>query len=158
MAKQFKESLLNFGLGALATLALTAIGYAVTTSWQNSDRLAQVSSDMKSIKASLVRLSLKSSPGDPTIPIELLSSKGARAGLELFAAGNYPAAYEAWSAAAHSGDQLSVLAIGAARESLELRLEDHSLPAKERALVEDAIRAAPELEIVDGMYVLKNRE
>lgn len=155
MARRNKESMLNWGLTAIAGVLLTALGYAVATSWQNADRLARISGEMKSIKTSLVRIPMKTSPTDPTIPIELLSSKGAKEGLQFFAIGDYPAAYAKWSAAAVDGDQLSALAIGAARESLELKLKDDSLSPMERELVTNGIRTAPELRIVDGKYVLK---
>ncbi|WP_152566037.1 hypothetical protein [Lysobacter antibioticus] len=158
MARRVKETVFNWLLGAIATILVTALGYAVTTSWQNADRLARISGDLKSIKTSLVRISMKTSPNDPTIPIELLSSKGAKEGLQFFAAGDYPAAYAKWSSAAASGDQLSALSIGAARESLELKLKYDPLTPKERELVTSGIRSAPELKIVDGKYVVKNPE
>jgi hypothetical protein len=158
MAKRSKEMVFNGALGTIATVLLTALIYAVTTSWQNADRLTRISGDMKSIKTSLVRISMKTSPNDPTIPIELLSSKGAKEGLQFFAVGDYSAAYAKWSAAVVDGDQLSALAIGAARESLELKLKDDSLTPKEKELVTSGIRSAPELRIVDGKYVLKEPE
>ena len=157
-AKSKNESTANWIVGIGGTLAVGALAYSVTTSWQNADRLAEVTSDIKSVKASLVRISMKTSPNDPTVPIELLSSSGAKEGMQLFAAGKYPAAYSKWSEAASQGDQMALLAIGASKESLQLKLKDPSVPDKQRQVMLSGLQAAPVIEFRDGKYVLKAQQ
>ena len=157
-AKSKNESTANWIIGITGTIAVGALAYAVTTSWQNADRLADITSDMKSVKASLVRISMKTSPNDPTVPIELLSSAGAKEGLQLFADGKYPAAYSKWTEAAGQGDQMAILAIGASKESLQLRLKDPSIPESQRQVILSGLDAAPMIEFKDGKYVIKAQE
>ena len=155
-AKSDKDSVANWVIVTAAGIAVTALGYSVATSWKNADRLEEVTSDIKSVKASLVRISMKTSPSDPTVPIELLSSSGAKEGMQLFAAGQYPAAYSKWTAAATQGDQMAALAIGASKESLQVMLRDSSLSQSKRAAVAAGLKSAPALEFKDGKYVVKN--
>ncbi|KQY51937.1 hypothetical protein [Lysobacter sp. Root494] len=134
---------------------LTGWAYAVKTSWQNEERLAEVSSDLKSIKRSLIRISIKTNPNDPTVATDLLSGTAVEQGIGHFKAGEFPAAYAAWSSAAKSGDGDAAFAIFTATAALQEKARDPSVPAAERKTAAAAILTAPQVVERNGKFVLK---
>src|SRR5262245_50730950 len=119
-------------LGVVALGLLSGWVYAVKTSWQNETRLVDMESDLKVIKRSLIRLSLKSDPTDPTVATDLLSGTPVQQGIGEFRAGEFPAAYSIWSQAAATGDVDSAYAIFEANAALKRKAQDSTLQHGER--------------------------
>jgi|SRR5574337_40696 hypothetical protein len=134
---------------------LTGWVYAVKTSWQNEERLAEVSNDLKTIKRSLIRISLKTNPNDPTIATDLLSGTAVEQGISHFKAGQFPAAYATWSNAAKKGDSEAAFAISAATDALQEKTKDPNVPVDERKSAAAAVLKAPRVEERNGKFVLK---
>jgi hypothetical protein len=134
---------------------LTGWAYAVKTSWQNESRLSEMSDDLKSIKRSLIRISIKTNPDDPSVATELLSGTALQQGIGHFKAGEFPAAYAAWSGAAAKGDGDSAFAIFTANAALEEKLTDPNLAPSERNSAAAALRVAPKVVESNGNYIFK---
>ena len=135
---------------------LTGWGYAVKTSWQNEARLTEMSADLKGIKRSLIRISIKTDPNDPSVATELLSGTPLQKGIGQFKAGEFPAAYATWSGAAARGDGDAVFAIYTATAELEEKLRDPNVAPAERNAAASALRLAPEVIERNGTYLIKD--
>ncbi|WP_165662547.1 hypothetical protein [Oceanimonas sp. MB9] len=142
-------------LVAIAGGLLAGWGYAVKTSWQNESRLSSMSDDLKGIKRALIRISLKTSPNDPSIAEDLLSGTPLQKGIEYFTVGKFPAAYATWKNAAATGDGDSAFAIATATAELQEKLKDPKLAPSERSLVQAALRSAPEVIELNGKFIIK---
>lgn len=140
---------------AIAGGLLTGWIYAVKTSWQNDARLSEMSDDLKSIKRSLIRISIKTNPNDPSVATELLSGTPVQQGIGHFKVGEFPAAYAAWLGAAAKGDGDAAFAIFTANAALKDKIKDPSLPPSERDSAAAALGSAPEVVERHGKYVIK---
>jgi hypothetical protein len=144
-------------LVAITGSLLAGLGYAVKTSWQNETRLSAMSDDLKGIKRALIRISLKTTPNDPSIAEDLLSGTPLQKGIGYFTVGEFPAAYATWTNAAVLGDGDSAFAIATATAELEKKLKDPKLAPAERNLVQAVLRTAPEVIEQNGKYFIKSR-
>jgi hypothetical protein len=122
---------------------------------QNESRLDEMSHDLKGIKRSLIRISIKTNPNDPTIATDLLTGTAVEHGIGKFKAGEFPAAYSTWMEAASKGDGDAAFAIFTANAALKEKSKDPSVTPSERQAAATALSAAPEIVQFKGKYILK---
>lgn len=144
-------------LTAAAAFALAALGYSVKTSWQNANRIEQISEGMKGIKRALIEISTKTNPGDPTVSLDLLSNAAVKKGLSQFQSAKYSDAYKTWADAAAKGDGEAVLAIFSANAALKSKSTDPAVSASTRDRAAVALRQAPQVKEINGKYELKEK-
>lgn len=164
----WEKAIKSVALWFLAFVALGLLGalsYAVKTSWQNQERLtqlteesnarlSQIGSDIQGLRRSMIRMLLKGNPADASIADDLVSGTALQ-GIGQFRSGEFSAAYSTWSAAAERGDKDAAFAIATANATLKEKLKDPSVAADDRQSIEAALEAAPEVVEDDSFYFLK---
>lgn len=77
-------------LAIAGSIAVAALVYAATTSWQNSEHITQIAGDIKGIKRALIEISIKADPSDLSVSLDLLSNTTVRSGAKEFQSKNIP--------------------------------------------------------------------
>lgn len=151
MKKQTIEKIKEF---LVVGVVLLAVLYSATNSWRNSEKLTNLTNDMKRVKESLIAMLLDENPNKTELARKLLASSALLDGLDKFSSKKYADAFLIWESAAKSGNEDSIFAIYAARQALRQKIMklQESLP---RAELESVLSEAPDVLVADGKYTLK---
>ncbi|MEH6650508.1 MAG: hypothetical protein V7707_10835 [Motiliproteus sp.] len=136
-------------------VVLVAVSYSAVNSWKNSERLVDLTSDMKGVKESIITLLLDENPNKTELVRKLLTTSALIDGLDKFNSMKYADAFVTWESAAKQGNEDSTFAIFAAREALLQKMIDIQEPEKRREF-EVILREAPNVNFADGKYTLKH--
>jgi len=165
LSAKSKSSLAISCLGIVATLLIAATSYAVTSSWQNSERLSNLAassaadmsalrSDVKGLKRSMISLLLKDNPGAAAAAKEIIADATLVNGIGSFNAGKYQEAFAIWRQSAETGNEDSIFAMAMAKKSIEARLKDPMLDTASRIELEAVLRTAPDIQENGGFYLI----
>lgn len=139
--------------------------YAITTSWQNGQRLeaqtqqlGEIRSDLADFKKSFISLLLDKDPNKAEIVKGLVSDTRTLEGINRFKAGQFDAAYATWVSSAQQGSKDSAFAIAAANAALKQQVSDASLPQDQRTKAQAALAEAPIVEFHVGGFDVRPRK
>jgi len=150
---------------AISLFLLGGLWYAVKTSWQNQERLTQVTEEqndrltqidvsIQGLRRAVVRMLLKGNGADASIAADLVSDTALQ-GIGQFNSGSFLAAYATWSGAAAKGDKDATFAIATATAELEGKLRDPSLSSEDRAAIEAALKSVPQQDQTNGDLIYR---